>query len=85
MPRSNKKTIWFPAKKYGIGWGLPITWQGWLVLLMYVALSILGTVYLGNNGYSIFIPFYIILLTSLLILVCWKKGEKLSWRWGKQK
>ena len=24
---------WFPAKSYGFGWGLPITWQGWLVFL----------------------------------------------------
>ena len=23
---------WFPAKRYGWGWGLPSTWQGWIVL-----------------------------------------------------
>jgi hypothetical protein len=23
---------WFPAKRYGWGWGLPVTWQGWAVL-----------------------------------------------------
>src|SRR6266702_3273794 len=23
---------WFPAKRYGYGWGIPTTWQGWLVL-----------------------------------------------------
>jgi hypothetical protein len=22
---------WFAAKRYGYGWGLPLTWQGWLV------------------------------------------------------
>jgi hypothetical protein len=20
---------WFPAKRYGWGWGIPSTWQGW--------------------------------------------------------
>ena len=85
MSRSSKKTVWFPAKKYGIGWGLPITWQGWVVLLLYIALSIIGTIYFKQKGKEIFIPFYIIFLTSLFIYICWKKGEKISWRWGKHK
>jgi hypothetical protein len=32
----NEKEIWFPAMQYGIGWGLPVTWQGWVVLLIYI-------------------------------------------------
>ena len=31
--------LWFKAKKYGYGW-YPATWQGWLVILVY--LTILG-------------------------------------------
>ena len=27
---------WFPAKRYGWGWGLPGTWQGWLVVAAFV-------------------------------------------------
>ena len=29
---------WFAAKRYGYGSGLPIAWQGWAILLGYVAL-----------------------------------------------
>ena len=29
---------WFPAKRYGWGWGLPISWQGWIVLIAYFTL-----------------------------------------------
>jgi hypothetical protein len=29
---------WFPAKRYGWGWGLPQTWQGWLVLAVFFGL-----------------------------------------------
>ena len=29
---------WFPAKTYGWGWGLPRTWEGWVVLGVYLAL-----------------------------------------------
>lgn len=25
-------SYWFPAKRYGWGWGLPSSWQGWVVL-----------------------------------------------------
>lgn len=31
-------TYWFPAKRYGWGWGFPVTWQGWAVLAAFVAL-----------------------------------------------
>ena len=26
-----ERKYWFPAKRYGWGWGMPNTWQGWLV------------------------------------------------------
>ncbi len=29
---SVEKKYWFPAKRYGWGWGIPNVWQGWLVL-----------------------------------------------------
>ena len=35
-------SYWFPAKTYGWGWGLPITWQGWLVFLAALALFACG-------------------------------------------
>ena len=25
------RRYWFRAKRYGWGWGLPLTWEGWLV------------------------------------------------------
>jgi hypothetical protein len=33
---------WFPAKRYGWGWGLPITWQGWLVFAAFIGLVAVG-------------------------------------------
>jgi hypothetical protein len=35
---------WFPAKRYGWGWGIPNTWQGWLVLAVFGALLAAGSV-----------------------------------------
>ena len=31
---------WFPAKRYGYGWGLPIRWQGWVVSVLYFGVVI---------------------------------------------
>lgn len=39
---NESKRYWFPAKKYGWGWGMPATWQGWLVLGAYLALTLGG-------------------------------------------
>ena len=33
-----KPRHWFPAKRYCWGWGLPSTWEGWVVLAVYLAL-----------------------------------------------
>ena len=39
---TNPHNYWFPARRYGWGWGLPATWQGWLVLAGYVLLALVG-------------------------------------------
>ena len=31
----NATRYWFPAKRYGWGWGFPITWEGWLTLAVF--------------------------------------------------
>jgi hypothetical protein len=36
----NPPRYWFPAKRYGWGWGLPCAWQGWLVLVGYLGLMV---------------------------------------------
>lgn len=82
----NKSDIWFPAKKFGVGWGLPVAWQGWAVLASYMLLLIIGSLVLVSlPGRILFFPFYVILLTVLLIFICWKKGEKPELRWGNKK
>ena len=38
-----ERKYWFPAKRYGWGWGMPSTWQGWLVLAAFVVLVFAGS------------------------------------------
>jgi hypothetical protein len=86
MEENNNKEIWFPAMKYGVGWGLPITWQGWAVLIGYMLLMILGGILLTSSTIGIVIfPIYAISLSVFLGFICWKKGEKPEFRWGNNK
>jgi hypothetical protein len=73
---------WFRAKRYGWGWGLPCTWEGWLVLATFVGLIVVGSVLFPPKA-SLF-PYlvYILTVVALLLGVCWLKGEPLRWRWG---
>lgn len=71
--------------EYGIGWGLPVTWQGWVVLLAYLILTVSGA-FLIEQSPGLIIPYiiYVFLLTVILLFICWKKGEKPKFRWGKK-
>ena len=83
---SENQDIWFRAKKYGYGWGLPVKWQGWVVLTAYFLFDAVGCIFVIKNPLNIiwFIPF-ILFCTIVFIFICWKKGEELKWRWGNKR
>ena len=76
---ANKK-IWFPAKKYGWGWGAPCCWEGWVATFIYIILATLGAIFFGPR-LDLFIP-YIIGISAIFVAIAWMKGEKPRWRWG---
>ncbi len=77
-----KAKYWFPAKRYGWGWGLPITWQGWLVLAAFFALVVAGFfLFPPHNAPEAFLA-YVAVLSAALFGVCWRTGEPPRWRWG---
>ena len=82
MSPAGSRKYWFPAKRYGWGWGPPSTWQGWAVLLAYLSFALGGIPLIqASKGSAIYI-IYALGLTGLLIVVCWLKGEPPRWRWG---
>ena len=80
-----KWDIWFPAKEYGWGWGLPCAWQGWVVLLAYMALTIAAVVFISPISHMGLFLAVMYGLTMSLVLITWWKGEKPAWRWGDKK
>ncbi len=82
--------LWFAAKRYGYGW-YPVTWEGWVCLIVYMLLLLSSIPFLtdalesGTNTASAVAIFLVwdTVITALLITICVKKGEKAKWRWGK--
>lgn len=80
MPPGSK--FWFPAKRYGWGWGIPNSWQGWAVLAVFTGLLVLGSLIFPPRAHMAAYLGYVAVLCGLLIGVCWLKGESPRWRWG---
>ncbi len=72
---------WFPAKRYGYGWGVPSTWEGWVVFVTWFVLMLGLSPVLAIWNIVAFIVFLVVMLASLLT-ICYLKGEPPSWRWG---
>jgi hypothetical protein len=83
--KDNPKKYWFKRKLYGWGW-VPVTWQGWLVIALYLLLVFAFAFTLDEQSPPQEVMFTFILpmtlLTATLIRICYKKGEAPRWQWG---
>lgn len=81
--------LWFKRKTYGWGW-VPVSWEGWMILVVYIAFmwsitrKITAQTYAENYSIGGFM-LSVLIATVLLIVVCYLKGEKPKWMWGKKK
>ncbi len=86
-----EREIWFKRKRYGWGW-YPSSWQGWLVILVWLGLFIAGELEFfsrldENPAPEIFVYFflYTLMLVAALIGICYRHGEPPRWQWGEPK
>jgi len=83
--KSDKK-LWFKAKCYGWGW-YPCSWQGALtiVLFLMVAVPVLSFALEDVNQLDTTLGLLsFLVLLAILLRICYVKGEKPCWRWGKK-
>lgn len=75
MPEQRPKA-WFAPKRYGYGSGLPIAWQGWLVLGIYFAL-----IAMSAHALTTFAYLGVVMVATIgLLVICARKTEG-GWRW----
>jgi len=83
--KDNPEGYWFKRKLFGWGW-TPATWQGWLIIFVFIVLILLFAMTIDENSSNREIVFTLILpvalLTITLIRICYLKGEKPKWQCG---
>jgi len=73
--------FWFPAKRYGWGWGLPITWQGWMAFAIFILLLMIGAFLFPPARDILSFLVYTVVVSVVFSGVCYTKGEPPSWHW----
>ena len=77
-PLVARPKYWFAAKRYGWGWGLPLCWQGWVVMGVWLAVLVPVVILLEEPARGT----AVLLESVVLVAICWWKGEPPRWRWG---
>jgi drug/metabolite transporter (DMT)-like permease len=83
MDKDNR--YWFPAKRYGWGWGPPLKWQGWVVLVGWCALLLGGVWVIGVRSHPVAHVIFVVAMITALVGICYVTGEPPRWRWGDDK
>lgn len=87
----SKKKYWFKRKRYGWGW-MPVTIQGWALILVHVSFMI-GLWFLlfdgvekGEEEIGLVMLYLgiVTLATANMILITKAKSPPGKWRWGKE-
>ena len=68
---------WFGPRRFGWGW-TPVTWQGWVVTLVFVAAMVLCAFLLPGTVAKVVAD---VVLIVLLVVVCALTGTRPGWRW----
>ena len=74
---------WFRPKRYGFG-ATPVTWQGWALVLAFVAMACAVVIGFGGRPWvvaAILVP----LLVSFITITIHKTRGGWRWRWGDEK
>jgi hypothetical protein len=81
------KKYWFPRRRDSFGWGLPMTWQGWVCFFVWLDVLLMALVWYVNRvptdgsefsltATAIFLA--VVTLDGLaLALACLKRGQPL--------
>lgn len=74
---------WFRAKRYGVGAGLPCSWEGWLVTAAFFAVVIVTGV-LAEQHPGLRIATILIAFAAFCAVARLKSDAPWKWRWGRE-
>jgi hypothetical protein len=75
---------WFAPKRYGLGAGAPIAWQGWAVLGVYIAALAAAAALLVRHHHGLFIAILVISTVAFTVVTAQHTKGGWQWRWGSE-
>lgn len=84
--RTDRSKPWIAPRRYGYGSGLPIAWQGWVVLGLYMlicigAMPLMLFIISSNPAIGIVTAIGIMFLATVILFVICASKTKGGWRW----
>jgi hypothetical protein len=72
---------WFAPKRYGLGPGIPVSLQGWVLTIVFVAVVAALCLTLRNHPIQL-VPSLVPPVVIFLVIGCQKTRGGCRWRWG---
>jgi hypothetical protein len=74
---------WFAPKRFGYGSGLPISWQGWAITIVFMAVAVATVFFFSGRPIVVFA--IVIPLTAMLLVITTRTTRGgWRWRWGNE-
>jgi hypothetical protein len=73
---------WFAPKRYGIGAGLPIAWQGWVTLALFIAAITVAGITLLPVHWGLYVWALVVATAAITIVAARTTKGGWRWRWG---
>ena len=74
---------WFAPKRYGYGAGMPISWQGWAVTILYLLIVLALALGLRKNPVALIDAIALPTVAFIVIAARTTRGGW-RWRWGEK-
>jgi hypothetical protein len=74
---------WFAPKRFGYGSGLPISWQGWAITIVFMAVAVATAFFFSGRPIVVF-AILIPLTAMLLVITARTTRGGWRWRWGEK-
>ena len=75
---------WFAPKRFGYGAGLPIAWQGWAVLAVYIAV-VAAVMALASTRPVVIAAVLIPATVTLIVVAARTTRGGWHWNWGRDR
>ena len=83
MGRSGQNDgAWFAHKTHGYGAGLPVAWQGWVVLVVYMVVAGFSSwLAYAMERTGVFLAVAVMIIATIILFIISARTTRGGWRW----